>query len=140
MSDYTTVRIKKSSLEKINKMKGEHGSVADVVEKLLNSVEGCSVDDIVEVKRNPVAIILEYTVFDEYNDFHTYVKNITFEELKRSKVGDVFCANLNPADDIYLNDVAEVLFIDERSVLVRVSEINDEGFTSDVHIEHIDLF
>ncbi len=38
MVDYTTVRIKKESAEKINKMKGVNGSVADVIEKLLGSV------------------------------------------------------------------------------------------------------
>ena len=51
MVDYTTVRIKKSSLEKIDKMKGDNGSVADVIEKLLETVDGCNIDDIIEVKR-----------------------------------------------------------------------------------------
>ena len=140
MSDYTTVRIKKSSLEKINRTKGDKGSVADVIEKLLNGVEGCNIEDIVEVKRNPVAIVLEYTVFDEGNDFHTQIYNITFEELKRSNVGDKFYANPNPTDGRYLNDIAEVLFVDERSVLVRITETNDDGIYSNTHVEHIDLF
>ena len=140
MGDYTTVRIKKSSLKKINIIKGEKGSVADVIEKLLKNVEGCNIEDVVEVKRNPVAIVLEYTVFEKGNDFHTSVYNLTFDELKRSKVGDKFYANHSPCDSKYINDVAEVLFVDERSVLVRITETNDDGVYSNTHVEHIDLF
>ena len=49
MVDYTTVRIKKDSLEKINKMKGEDGSVADVIGKLLDTVDGCNIDDVIDI-------------------------------------------------------------------------------------------
>ena len=142
MADYTTVRIKKSSLEKINKMKGDNGSVADVVEKLLSNVEGCNIDDILEVKRDSVAITLEYSIFDG-NNFHLANEYpITFQELKLSKVGETFTANPKPNDDNYLLDTAEVLFVDERSVLVRVTETikSRNRETSVVHIEHVDLF
>lgn len=143
MADYTTVRIKKSSLIKIDKMKGDKGSVADVIEKLLSTVEGCQIDDIVEVKRETVAIPLEYTTFDENNDFKVQqYYDVTFQELKNSKVGDLFYANPNPSDDKYMNEIAEVLFVDGRSVLVRVTEEvkTANGVSSVVHIEHIDLF
>ena len=143
MSEYTTVRIKKSSLQKIDKMKGNKGSVAEVVEKLLSTVEGCRIEDIVEVKRESVAIPLEYTTFDENQNF-TLKKfyDITFQELKDSKVGDKFYANQNPDDDKYMNDIAEVLFVDGRSVLVRVTEKikTENGISSVVHMEHVDLF
>ncbi|MBQ3407996.1 MAG: hypothetical protein IJH12_02175 [Clostridia bacterium] len=142
MSDYTTVRIKKSSLEKINKMKGEHGSVADVVEKLLSSVGGCSIDDILEINRDSVAITLEYLFFDGKSFHLANEYYITFQELRLSKVGDTFTANQNPADDSYSLDTAEVLFVDERSVLVRVTETlkSENQETSVVHMEHVDLF
>ena len=143
MSEYTTVRIKKSSLTKINKMKGQDNSVADVIEKLLDTVEGCRIEDIVEVKRESVAIPLEYTTFDENKNFTLQqFYDITFQELKDSKIGDKFYANPNPADDKYMNDIAEVLFVDGRSVLVRVTEEvkTDNGISSVVHIEHVDLF
>ena len=41
-----------------------------------------------------------------------------------------------------MNETAEVLFVDDRSVLVRVTELvkSEEGQSSMVHIEHIDLF
>lgn len=142
MVDYTTVRIKKNSLEKINKMKGENGSVADVIEKLLSSVEGCSIEDVVEVSRESVAIRLEYTNIGEksFNTKQEY--GITFQELKTGKVGDMFYANRNPEDTYYINDVAEILYVDDRSVLVRVVEQvkSKQGENSFAHIEHIDLF
>ena len=143
MVDYTTVRIKKSSLEKINKMKGDKGSVADIVEKLLSNVEGCNIEDILEVKRESVAISLEYSTFDENNNFRVQqYYDVTFQMLKNSKVGDLFYANSNPADGKYMNDIAEVIFVDGRSVLVRITEEikTGNGVSSVVHIEHIDLF
>jgi len=142
MVDYTTVRIKKNSLEKINKMKGENGSVADVIEKLLSSVEGCHIEDVVEVSRESVAIRLEYTSIAEktFNTKQEY--GITFHELKTGKVGDRFYANPKPEDEFYINDIAEILYVDDRSVLVRVTEYVKamEGENSFAHIEHIDLF
>lgn len=141
MVDYTTVRIRKSSLEKINKMKGEDGSVADVIEKLLNTVDGCNIDDVIEVKRDTVAIALEYTIFDKDN-IKASVFEVTFQDLRQSKVGDKFYANPSPSDKKYMNDIAEVLFVDGRSALVRVTEFvkNGRSETSVTHLEHIDLF
>ena len=60
MVDYTNLRIKKSTLEKLNKMKGESGTVADVIEKMLASYKGCTIDDIQEIERDSVAIRLYY--------------------------------------------------------------------------------
>ena len=60
MEEYATVKIKKSSLEKINKMKGKDDSVADVIELMLDEVEGVRIDDVVEIKRDGVAILLKY--------------------------------------------------------------------------------
>lgn len=143
MVDYTTIRIKKDSLDKIEKLKGDNLTSADVVEKLLNTLDGCTIDDIVEVKRESVAIMLEYTSFGGNKEFHVDREyGISFQELKHSKVGDMFTANPDPADEYFMNEVAEVLFVDDRSVLVRVTEIlkTDEGQSSMVHIEHVDLF
>ena len=142
MADYTTVRIRKASLEKINKMKGADGSVADVVERLLDTVDGCNIDDVIEVKRNTVAIMLEYIVFDG-NSFKTMQEyGITFQELRDGKVGDRFTAKIYPSDDKYMVDIAEILFKDDRSVIVRVEEVSKNGRTesSVVHLEHVDLF
>ena len=142
MVDYTTVRIKKSSLEKIDKMKGDSGSAADVIEKLLKTVDGCNINDIIEVKRESVAIMLEYITFDG-DSFKTMQEyGITFQELRDGKVGDRFTAKINPSDDRYMVDTAEILYIDDRSVIVRVEEISKTGRseTSVVHLEHVDLF
>ena len=143
MVDYTTIRIKKTSLDKIEKLKGDNLSAADVVEKLLSTVEGCTIEDIVEIKRDSVAIKLEYTSFDENKSFHTdHEYGITFQELKLSKVGDVYTANPDPADDHYINESAKILYVDDRSVLVRITEEikAEDGENSVVHIEHVDLF
>ena len=143
MVDYTTIRIKKDSLDKIEKLKGDSLSAADVVEKLLNTLDGCTIDDIVEIKRDSVAIMLEYTAFDENKDFHVSRDyGITFQELKLSKVGEMFTANPEPADEFYMNETAKVLYRDDRSVLVRVTEEikTESGENSMVHIEHVDLF
>ena len=142
MADYTTVRIRKGSLEKINKMKGDDGSVADVIEKLLDMVDGTKIDDVVEVKRESVAILLEYIVFDG-DSFKTVQEyGITFQELRDAKVGDRFTAQIYPTDDTYMLDTAEILFVDDRSVIVRVEEFSKAGrsVTSVVHLEHVDLF
>ena len=143
MVDYTTVRIKKSSLEKINKMKGADGTVADVIEKLLSTVDGCTIDDIQEIERDSVAIRLEYTVFDGNKNFSIKNENgITYQELKLGKVGDEFTANLNPTDDEYMLDTAKILYVDDRSVLVRVTSIvkDKDGELSEVQMVHVDLF
>ena len=141
MVDYTTVRIRKASLEKINKMKGEDGSVAEVIENLLKTVDGCNIDDVIEVKRDNVAIPLEYTIFDK-NDIKASVFEVTFQDLRQSKVGDKFYANPNPSDKKFMNEVAEVLFVDGRSALVRVTEVSKSGrrVSSNIHLEHVDLF
>lgn len=141
MVDYTTVRIKKDSLEKINKMKGDDGSVADVIEKLLDTVDGCNINDIIEIKRETVAIPLEYTIFDKKN-IKSSVFEVTFNDLRQSKVGDMFYANPNPSDKKYMNEVAEVLFVDDRSAMVRVTEIIKDGRieSSETHLVHVDLF
>ena len=142
MVDYTTVRIKKDSLEKINKMKGEDGSVADVIGKLLDTVDGCNIDDVIEVKRDTVAILLEYIVFDG-DSFKTVQEyGITFQELRDGKVGDRFTAKINPSDYKYMLDTAEILFVDDRSVIVRIEEISKTGKheSSMVHLAHVDLF
>ena len=143
MVDYTTVRIEKSSLEKINKMKGADGTVADVIEKLLSTVDGCTIDDIQEIERDSVAIRLEYTVFDGNKNFS--IKNeygITYQELKLGKIGDEFTANLNPTDDEYMLDTAKILYVDDRSVLVRVTSIvkDKDVELSEVQMVHVDLF
>ena len=143
MVDYTTVRIKKSSHEKLNKMKGEDGTVADVIEKMLASYDGCTIDDIEEITRDSVAIKLEYTVFDENKRFHLENEyGITFQELKLGKVGDEFTANPNPTNDSYMLDTAKILYVDDRSVLVRVTEIfkDEDTELSEVHMVHVDLF
>ena len=137
------MRIEKSSLEKINKMKGADGTVADVIEKLLSTVDGCTIDDIQEIERDSVAIRLEYTVFDGNKNFS--IKNeygITYQELKLGKVGDEFTANLNPTDDEYMLDTAKILYVDDRSVLVRVTSIvkDKDGELSEVQMVHVDLF
>ena len=143
MVDYTTVRIKKSSLEKLNKMKGEKGTVADVIEKMLSTYDGCTIDDIQEIERDSVAIRLEYFVFDDNKNFSVESEyGITFQELKLGKVGDKFTANPNPSADEYMLDTAEILFVDDRSVLVRVTEIvkSEDSELSGVHVVHVDLF
>ena len=70
------------------------------------------------------------------------VFEVTFQDLRQSKVGDKFYANPSPSDKKYMNDIAEVLFVDGRSALVRVTEFikNSRSETSVTHLEHIDLF
>ena len=138
MEEYATVKIKKSSLEKINKMKGKDDSVADVIESLLDKVEGVRIDDVVEIKRDGVAILLKYESFD---DDAKKEYGITFQELKLGNVGDKFYANPNPDNETYTNTTAEILFVDDRSVLVRVCEMikTEDGETSVIHLEHVDL-
>ena len=139
MEEYTTVKIKKSSLEKIENLKGKDDSAADFIESLLNEVEGIHIDDVVEVKRDSVAILLKYVNFDDKTKKEY---GITFQELKLGNVGDKFYANPDSGDENHMNDVAEILFVDDRSVLVRVSEIvkTEDGENSVIHLEHVDLF
>ena len=87
------------------------------------------------------AILLEYTIFDKDN-IKASVFEVTFQDLRQSNVGDKFYANPCPSDKKYMNDIAEVLFVDGRSALVRVTEFvkNGRSETSVTHLEHIDLF
>ncbi|WP_296808256.1 hypothetical protein [uncultured Methanobrevibacter sp.] len=57
-------------------------------------------------------------------------------------VGDKFTANPNPSADEYMLDTAEILFVDDRSVLVRVTKIikDEDSELSGVHMVHVDLF
>ncbi len=77
------------------------------------------------------------------NTFNTKQEvGITFQQLKNGKVGDEFTANPNPEDECYMNDTARILYVDDESVLVRVTENvrAEEGENSFTHIEHILLF
>ena len=84
---------------------------------------------------------LEYTIFDKKN-IKSSVFEVTFNDLRQSKVGDMFYANPNPSDKKYMNEVAEVLFVDGRSAMVRVTEIIKDGRieSSETHLVHVDLF
>ena len=95
----------------------------------------------VEVKRDSVAMVLEYTIFDK-NDIKSSVSKVSFQDLRQSKIGDKFYANPDPTDKKYMNDMAEVLFVDDRSALVRVTELykNGKRESSVVHLEHVDFF
>ena len=92
---------------------------------------GCTIDDIQEIERDSVAIRLEYTVFDGNKNFSIKSEyGITYQELKLGKVGDKFTANPNPSADEYMLDTAKILYVDDRSVLVRVTEIIKDGIVN----------
>jgi hypothetical protein len=139
MTEYVRIEIKKSTLEKLEKMQGEYGSLASVIEVLVDSVGGVRIEDIKEMKRESVALELNYSNFD-FNTRGT--RSVTYHELKLAKTGDRIYAAIDPLGDRYAMDIAEILFVDDRSVFVRVTQLlrTPEGENSIVHMEHFDLF
>lgn len=141
-NNYTTIRIKEDSRKKLELLRdGTDLTFSDIIENLLKSVEGTAVADITEIKREAIAIDLRFIDFNtkESQEYH-----ISFQELQHSKVGDIFYAKpvKNISSDSYVNEEAEVLFVDKDSVFLRIREtIHEQGKeTRVVDLIHIDLF
>lgn len=141
-NNYTTIRIREDSRKKLDLLKeGTDLTFSDVIENLLKTVGGTLIKDVAEVKRDGVAVNLQFIDFVEAE---TMEYDITFHELQDSKIGDKFYAN--PSSDIksnnYVNETAEVLFIDEDSVFMRIREsiFEDGKETRLVNMIHVDLF
>ena len=139
MSEFTTIRIKKETREKIDKLRGNI-TTSDYLEDIINEIGGVKIDDVTEIKRDAIAEVLDFVDYNNPANNRRYA--ICFQELKSSRVRDVYTAERNPTSQHYMNMEAEVLFKDDISVVLRVIESAVDGSTKliNTRLVHIDLF
>jgi len=136
---YTTIRIKESSRKKLELLREGTGlTLSDIIEKLLLDVGGTIIDDITNISRDNTAFTLQYYDFDTKEV--TY-RDVSFQELRLSKVGDKITPQPNPSQHHQI-EIAEILYVDESSVFVRINE-TVTGESQNISLQellHIDLF
>ena len=135
---YTTIRIRESSRQKLEKLGDGTGlTMSDIIEKVLSTIYGTTIDDITNIHRDAIAFSLQYY---DLETKEMQFRDISFQELKMGKVGDKYCV-AEPTNHCQY-EIAEILFVDESSVFVRVSEtVTGEEQNITVHdLIHIDLF
>ena len=140
MSEYTTIRITKQLKDKLDVLKSVNGdSYNDIIEKILEEQKiGTTVDDVITLDADSVAISLKYL-----DDENSVYKDITFKELKNSKVGDVFYANKSPNNQKdFINSVAEVMAIkgDDMALLVKQMSVTNGNLDVLTNLVHVKLF
>ena len=140
MTDYTTIRITKSTKKKIDKMNTGGMPISHFLEGLMDSIGGCVVDDVVEISRDPIAYILWQLDYD--NPENNSKTPITFQELKNARVRDEFYPSDAPLSKNMMRMEAEVIFRDDISVVLRVlrKTIKDGKPSYTTHLVHADLF
>lgn len=132
---HTTIRVRNEVADKLRKIQaGTSLTLSDVIENCLQHIEGSVEDDTENVFRETVAYDLQY-----YDDNSSMVKYITFRDCSNSQVGDVFNANTDITAEEYSNEIAEVIFKDADSCILRLSQIvvedgNERKFNNILHI------
>ena len=133
--NHTTIRVRNEVAEKLRKIQaGTSLTLSDIIENCIKHIEGSVEDDTENIYREQVAYDLQYIDADS-----SKVKYVTFRECANSEVGDVFNANTNITATDYSNEVAEVIFKDEDSVVFRLTqtvaeEDNLQKFNNIIHI------
>lgn len=140
MSEYTTIRITKSTKEKIDKMNSSEMPISQFLEELINSVGGCVIEDVVEISRTPEAFTLYQLDYDAPENNSKRV--ITFQELRNARVRDEFSPGKISLSKNLLTMEAEVVFRDDISVILRVlcKTLNDGELSYTTKLVHVDLF
>ena len=142
MSDrdnHTTIRVRNEVRDKLKALQqGTHLTLSDVIQNLLDHVEGTVKKDVRNIHRDSVAFTQQYHDFTTgRSDF----RDVSFHELKLAEVRDQFCSTDAPSKHSTC-EFAEVLFVDDFSVFVRITEIHRDGDHQSQIQEmiHVDLF
>ena len=132
---HTTIRVKNEVADKLRKIQeGTDSTLSDIISQCISHIEGTVEDDTENIYREQVAYDLQY-----YDADSSKVKYITFRDCANSKVGDIFDANTNITSEEYSNKFAEVIFKDQDSVVLRLTQTviekdNERRFNKIIHI------
>lgn len=133
--NHTTIRVRNEVADKLRKIQaGTSLTLSDIIENCIKHIDGSVEDDTENIYREQVAVDLQYIDADS-----SKVKYVTFRECADSKVGDVFNANADITATDYSNEVAEVIFKDADSCILRLTQTVAEGdnlqkFNNIIHI------
>ena len=133
--NHTTIRVRNEVAQKLRKMQeGTDLTLSDIIDNCLAHVEGTVENDTENVFRETVAYDLQY-----YDDNSSKSKYITFRDCAKAKVGDIFNANTDITAEEYSTESAEVIFKDQDSVVLRLTQTvveidNTMKFNKIIHI------
>lgn len=105
-------------------------------------MNGKIIDDIQEIKRDPVAFKVEdLTFYDDGSIDEIRCRKVSFKELFISNVGDVFETEYGN-NQYFSHEIAEIIFKDMDSAFVRVRSFGEdrEGEWEDMKLLHIQFF
>ena len=132
---HTTIRVKNEVADKLRKIQeGTDSTLSDIISQCISHIEGTVEDDTENVFREQVAYDLQY-----YDADSSKVKYVTFRDCAKCQIGDVFTANNNITAEEYTNESAEVIFKDQDSVVLRLTQTviekdNERRFNKIIHI------
>lgn len=140
----TTIKLDASTKEKLDAYKASNDNITydDVVCSLLRKVGGTIVDDVEEIRREPVAFCLEANGYDADGDRIKFSERpVTFRELEDSKVGDTFESeeyNLMT----FIHEVAEVLVKTAEDLFIRIITFHykEDRVWEEYEMIHVVLF
>ena len=140
----TTIKIHTETKQKLDAYKASNDNITydDVIQSLLRKVGGTIVDDVEEIKREPIAFSLDHNGYDaDGNRIEFTERPITFRELEDSKVGDTFESEESNLVN-QRNEIAEVMMKTDKDVFIRLCTIyeNDDGVFEDYDMIHVVLF
>ena len=140
MSDrdnHTTIRVKNEVRDKLKAMQeGTDLTLSDIISQCLAHVEGTVVPDTENIYRETIAYDLQY-----YDENASKVKYISFRDVVNSEVGDIFNANTDITAKEYTNEIAEVIFKDADSAVLRLTQtiVEEDNIMKFNNIIHISL-
>lgn len=136
--NHTTIRLRNEVAEKLREIQqGSDATLSDIIWKCLQHIEGTVVDDTININRETIAFDLQYVDKDTAK-----VVPVTFRDCAKSSLGDTFVANKDINATEYSTEVAEVIFKDADSCIVRFSQLQvaEDNETRMDSIIHISLF
>ena len=141
--EYTNIRIKKSSKDKMKVLQSVSGlTYSEIIEKLITGMGGMIQEDIITIQREQVAFTLNY-----WDNDKTIKKDVTYWDLHNSDVGDIFKITFDEdLPDNYITSFAEVISKEydthNQSVVLKMSNLKVENRKPDLltNISHILLF
>ena len=137
MTEFTTIQVTKELKDKLTEIKKKEGKkYNDIIEDMLYQ-QGTEVDDVITITREPVAFTLKY-----WDKSSSNILEVTYSDLRKSKVGAKFIASNNTAGDKWVNSNAKIIFKDAEDVVLMVSEVSyDNGFFNVIKsVVHVKLF
>ena len=129
----TTIPISKETRDLLIDLKGAYSYDDFICECIAKSGASLPVDE-VGGDRVAFSILCKDSVFDKLEEYQ-----VTFSEIKKAKTGDVFTVSFEPEGRYYYKEVAEVLFVDDVSAVVRIrcTDVTSQYSSEDSKLIHI---